>query len=849
MTAATSRLRRRGIGAGVAALVGLSGLGLAAVPAQAAAGFDPAASQVSGVDRFDTAARVATTAFTTADTVVVANGDRAIDAQAGAYAAGLNKAPLLLTQKSNVPTFTVDAIKKLGATKAIVLGDTNSVDATALAQMTAAGLSVQVVAGANRFDTAAKVYNLASTKATTVFLARADLLAGQVSPDALAASPLSYDGTPVLLTNANSLPAETAAAITSGGVKNVVVLGNAITDSVKTAVGALGATVTTLAGDDRSLTAQKIAEYGITQNAYGTTAASIANGDKIDALAAGPWAAINKAPILLTLGTGSLGTGTSGYLATHASTLKTATVFGDVNSVPASLTAAAKTAGGGDVTSNQAYTIAGGGATVPASSSAAPTAGSVQYSVSGLDSTKTYSIALVPASSISTNASGATLFADADGTANVADGTQTSSSTGAQISVVNGVSATGSRVTSVTPAAGSITFAVNSSTYGNVRPVVWLNSTDAALSSGLDLAVPTSANANPKAPVEAFAVGAATVWTPAEATGSVTAATVTSVASDKSSAVLFDGTDYANYVFKSGDVYAYDGNTTSQAQFLSALSVGDTVTASTYSSNFQSTFDLVTDIPAAPAAPAVTSIGNLDDTSASNYDVKFSVTPASPAAGLVDHYDVNVYAVDATTGLITGTAVQTVSTTGSATTATVFNLPNAKYGATVTAVSAEGSSSDESSATYFTVQKGDADTVKPTVVSTTLTEGSGISGVIDDGDSITLQFSEAVTVGSTAALRFTDADGEVFQITNSATDAWTVGNYTNAAGATVTNGQVVVPVTTANLAKVGGTVPSSPNVAQVPGTINAFSTTVTDAAGNTVNLTGSTDLIIDTPLG
>ncbi len=87
----------------------------------------------------------------------------------------------------------------------------------------------------------------------------------------------------------------------------MVVLGNAITDSVKNAVTALGATVTTIAGDDRSLTAQKIAEYGVSQGKYGNSAATIANGDKIDALAAGPWAAKNKAPILLTLGTNSLG--------------------------------------------------------------------------------------------------------------------------------------------------------------------------------------------------------------------------------------------------------------------------------------------------------------------------------------------------------------------------------------------------------------------------------------------------------------------------------------------------------------------------------------------------------------
>jgi len=61
---------------------------------------------------------------------------------------------------------------------------------------------------------------------------------------------------------------------------------------------------------------------------------------------------------LLTLGTNGLGTGTTNYLTTNASTLTDATVFGDANSVPASLAAAAKTAAGGDV-STQVVTAVG----------------------------------------------------------------------------------------------------------------------------------------------------------------------------------------------------------------------------------------------------------------------------------------------------------------------------------------------------------------------------------------------------------------------------------------------------------------------------------------------------------
>ena len=582
MTAATSRLRRRGIGAGVAALVGLSGLGFAAMPAQAAAGFNPAATQVSGVDRFDTAAQIATKAFTTATTVVVANGDRAIDAQAGAYVAGLNNAPILLTQKSNVPTYTVDAIKKLGATKAIVLGDSNSVDATALAQMTAAGLTVQVVSGTDRFATAAAIYNLGTTKASTVFLARADLLAGQVSPDALAASPLSYDGTPVLLTNAASLPQSTADAIKNGGVKNVVVLGNAITDSVKTAVTALGATVTTIAGDDRSLTAQKIADYGVTQGKYQKTTATIANGDKIDALAAGPWAARNNAPILLTLGTNSLGTGTTNYLTANASTLTTGVAFGDTNSVPASLTGAAKTAGGGDVTAS-AYTLAA------TNGSALTTSQTATFSASGLTAGDLITIALVSTDSVK------------DGkftlnTGNRAAALTPAGATGLNISAINGVPVGVAAATTrdFTANGSTVTFDVKTTGAGSFVPVVFKRSSasDTTLNANLDGVATETAAVGPSTGFTAPTVA------PAAENADTTVASKTVASVNGSTSFVATGTT-GSLILRDTDIYKLNSATITAAQFRSVLSVGDTVSVdykNGATATNQSTFTLETDV-------------------------------------------------------------------------------------------------------------------------------------------------------------------------------------------------------------------------------------------------------------
>lgn len=818
MTAATSRLRRRGIGAGVAALVGLSGLGFAAMPAQAAAGFDPAASQVSGVDRFDTAAQIATKAFPGgASTVVVANGDRAIDAQAGAYAAGLNNAPILLTQKSNVPTSTVNAIKTLGATKAIVLGDSNSVDATALAQMTAAGLQVQVVSGTDRFATAAAIYNLGSTKSSTVFLARADLLAGQVSPDALAASPLSFDGTPVLLTNAGSLPSATANAITSGGVKNVVVLGNAITQSVKDAVTALGATVTTIAGDDRSLTAQKIAEYGAQQGKYGNTTATIANGDKIDALAAGPWAALNKAPILLTLGTNSLGTGTTNYLSANAATLTAGVAFGDTNSVPTSLTTAAKAAA--TVPSNQAYSVSPTAATTKTVSVSGNNAGVLQYTVSGLGTTKV-DLALADAANVTVGTGGAVTFKQSSGAADFG------APTGA-ITVVNGVGNGNNNTTAlgVTPVNGQVTFTVDSAVSGSSVPVVY-----AQPASGNALAVGSTG-----APTGSFGIGGAVTWAPVEAAAfSNPAGLVTAI--DTANSTLWldtsgtpDGIADVSVKWAAGDRYAYTSNTSSDissAQFLSWLSVGDEVSVSGYNPG-SSRLTIANDIPAAPTNVSASYVST-----AANISVSFT-KPSNPD---VVGYDLQRAAV---TGGVVGTFATVAQQSESAAMAAGYKFTDAPssagtYAYRVLAANNNGDLSPVSAVAQATVPTTPAATSHVGAPKTLATNGATFqdnnnNGNVDSGDILRLTFDERMAApASDASLQLTDGNttATVGTVTNGVNSTWSLNSDSNTIVITLTGGPVI---------GTGGTNPGIQYPATVTGATGVADTGAQNTGGTALN--------------
>jgi putative cell wall-binding protein len=871
VTAATSRLRRRGIGAGVAALVGLTGLGLAAVPAQAAPGFDPSAAsaQVAGVDRFDTAARIATATFTTASTVVIANGDRVIDAQAAGYVAGQQTggAPILLTQTGTVPQFTLDAIKKLGATKAIVIGDNVSVSTAARAQLTAAGLTLTSIAGDNRFDTAADIYNTATTKAKTVFLARGDYLTGQVSPDALAAGPIAYKGTPILLTNSTTLPAETKAAIVSGGVTKVVVLGNTISDAVKTELRAItGVTVETIAGGDRSETAALLADstYG---SFYNRTSAAIANGEKVDALSAGPWAATKGTPLLLTLGTNAIGAGTTSYLDKYKATLTSATVFGDANSVPATFTAAAKAAGGGNVTSLQTVAVAPTGSesfTVQSENGTTPTADDRTYTVTGLTAGTTYRITLVNGASIRTAADGSVTFLSNSDSDSPSGFSVNPGDDIADISSVNNATptfaladASAARTTTVVPVNGSITFTVDGTGPGTVVPVVYVNGAagQPASNGGTSTRLETSATVTGAyaAATENYGLGGSSVFNAALATGGAVtgdaAGNVTSVDKAVDSFTTAVGAVTSRYTYDSNDVFFLEAGATDTsiglAQFEAALSGGDNVAGIFAPEGGVSSFTLTDDDPAAPSAVVAAS-----GTGATSNDITVTVTPASADFDSVVIQRAPV--VGGTDGAANGT-VGTYTTIATATTDADLVALNFQYvDNDVTAgvyryraaVVNDGDTGPNLEATNNEASvTPSTDTAGPLAVDTRIASNSNGSALtLDTSDTYTIAFNEVIAApAATATLRLTDADGTVVDFVN------TGGTPFVRNGGITTIGGVAYPAnTTLTVTATSGTVitPGSGVGLSFPIAITAQSG-ITDTNLNPWNIAGSTDVTID----
>jgi putative cell wall-binding protein len=263
---------------------------------------------VFGSDRFKTAVAISEKVFYgTADTVVIATGRNFPDALGGAALAGGYGAPILLTDTRSLPSAVSAEIKRLGATKAIVLGSTGAVASSVETALRSAGVkSITRIGGSSRYVTARNIAKAVIAKAGTGWDGTAFVATGVNFPDALAASPVaSARRWPIYLSDPTGDAGAFAAQMKSDGVKKVIILGGstavspAYQDALVSAIGS----VTRIAGDNRYATGAMIASYGVESAGLTWDAVSIATGQNFpDALAGGIFGAERGSVILLTSG-------------------------------------------------------------------------------------------------------------------------------------------------------------------------------------------------------------------------------------------------------------------------------------------------------------------------------------------------------------------------------------------------------------------------------------------------------------------------------------------------------------------------------------------------------------------
>jgi putative cell wall-binding protein len=175
-------------------------------------------TRVGGRDRYETAAKIATTppaSYAASKTALVARGDQFPDALVAGPLAYRAQLPILLTRPGSVDSFTRTALSTLGIDKVVLAGGTQAVsDATAGQLADARGndsITVTRVAGTDRRETAVAIAKFATGELGFPRL-HADLARGDQAVDALAGGPHAGQvGGIILLTESNgTLGAATA---------------------------------------------------------------------------------------------------------------------------------------------------------------------------------------------------------------------------------------------------------------------------------------------------------------------------------------------------------------------------------------------------------------------------------------------------------------------------------------------------------------------------------------------------------------------------------------------------------------------------------------------------------------
>jgi len=851
--------------AAVVALAGASTLIATSTP-QTSATASFTFTRQAGINRFDTSSQIATSNFTTAGTVVMASGVNFPDALGGAYLAGaLGTAILLLPASGAVPQPILNALSALKTKNISLLGGpsavgedvSNQLSNTPSSSSQGGNLVVTRIFGGGRYDT-----NLATVKAANTAVGSfnnkktAIVASGANFPDALAAGAVSWaKNFPIIITDPDTLSPQARQALQDLGIQQVIIMGGnaAVSAVVEQQINALG--VTTLQrmnGTDRSDTSTKNATYAIANFGFKNTALDVASGDQsfggADALSAAPAAGKNTTTLVVTNSASDPGADVA-FAQTNASTLTSGTAFGGPNPLPDGTLGAIQTAAR-TVASNQTYSVSPAAAqtkTVSTGSVLTDTSGAINYTASRLGTTSV-DVQLFQASVVSVSSSNQVSFTPVGGTSNANPGT-----VAAKVTTVNGTS-TGptptSKVISVTPQNGSVTFTVNSTTAESDIPVVF------SRADGND-----TLELNPQnQPTEGFGIGGTAIWLPPQgnagniAQGSVTAIDSASPPTYLVLSAAFPGTDEARtYNIKGGDTFqlfqppsaAFAGGTctsTTAADFFSKLSLGDGLQG-TYSTTGGSSILCLNEIaPAAPpslaiSAPAsnpsggaVLTIGDAATASVASYNVyRFAkaasacptvpVTPAGASLASLGFSKVGNQA-DADPGVGSGTAATFNDTGLSASTTYCYAVTSVDQSGEESRFPANADGAVFGPAAGYTTSAAAAATA-PASVSTAqaITSGHTTPGT---GDQLVVNFDQPVAVASTFSMVLRDQAGvpNTMEI-----------NQTNATTALSNGGTTVTYTLTSN--------PSSSPAALALSKVEIFSQTGVSSATGQWNLAKS----------
>lgn len=222
--------------------------------------------RIYGDNRYSNAARISQSAYSRADHVFIANGDKFADALTGTPLAALHNAPLLLSYEDRLPEATLNEINRLAAGRITLLGGRASISQSVENYLRGLGLTVNRIGGANRYEQAAlvaeEILRLKNVSRSDFFIA-----SGDVFPDALSiASVAAAKKLPILLTREYFVPPVTL-AFNNRAASYTIIGGEAtISASAANTLGRNNVRVNRFSGSDRYAVNRRIIEHYGTPN-------------------------------------------------------------------------------------------------------------------------------------------------------------------------------------------------------------------------------------------------------------------------------------------------------------------------------------------------------------------------------------------------------------------------------------------------------------------------------------------------------------------------------------------------------------------------------------------------------
>ncbi len=257
---------------------------------------------LAGKDRYKTAIEVSKNGWTKSNNAVIINGlDGLVDALTATPYAVLKDAPILLTSKDKLNTDTAAELARLGVKHVDIIGGTSAVSDSVKKEIEAKGITVNRIAGKDRYGTSLAVAEAMDKIKDVSKIAVVNGLTGL--PDAVSvAAPAGDENMPIILSHPSRGIADSKAFLDKEGITKSYVIGatSAVSDAVK---NSLYGTKVRLGGKTRhetnALVIDEFYSNSTMDNIYVAKSGMAKSHELVDALAVGALASKNNDPVII----------------------------------------------------------------------------------------------------------------------------------------------------------------------------------------------------------------------------------------------------------------------------------------------------------------------------------------------------------------------------------------------------------------------------------------------------------------------------------------------------------------------------------------------------------------------